>query len=301
MDMVPKKPSPIIKRNEGRRTCAQERIRNFSEVAIGFSKEEAIIEAARCLNCKTKPCEIACPVNIKIPEFIDLVYKDDISRAVSKIYETSLFPAICAHICPQETYCEGACVLKEKFKSVSIGRLERFAADYARKNGLIKLPQKQAETGKKVACIGLGPGSLALAAELKKYETVVAVGGGVGIAELYPIARGFKQAGNKVTSILGARNKELLILEKETSEISDLALITTDDGSKARKGLVTDALRDICEKEKIDAIFTIGLLIMMKFTAMVTREKNIPTFASLNPIMLDATGMCNAGLVYTGV
>ncbi len=164
----PKKPTPSIKRNEGRHQPPSERIKNFEEVALGFNFEEALTEAARCLNCKTKPCELACPVNIKIPEFVELLYNEKITEAVSKIYETSLFPAICGRVCPQENYCEKACVLKDRFGSVSIGRLERFVADYARKNGIIKLPECEKDNGFKIACIGSGPASLAVAAELRK-------------------------------------------------------------------------------------------------------------------------------------
>lgn len=171
----PRKPSPQIKRNEGKHQDRNERIKNFDEVALGFSIEEAITEASRCLNCKTKPCELACPVNVKIPEFISYLYNEDIQRAVLKIYETSLFPAICGRVCPQEEYCEKACVLREKTGSVSIGRLERFVADYARKNGMLKLPEIEKDNGFKVACIGSGPASLALASELRKkgYEVVI--------------------------------------------------------------------------------------------------------------------------------
>ncbi len=175
MENKPKKPTPTLKRNEGRHQPASERVNNFEEVALGFSYEEALVEASRCLNCKTRPCEKACPVNVKIPDFIDMLYKEDLKGAISKIYETSLFPAICGRVCPQETYCEYACVLKDKFKSVSIGRLERFVADYARKNSLMSLPKCDSHTGKKVACIGAGPSSLAVAAELVKkgYEITV--------------------------------------------------------------------------------------------------------------------------------
>lgn len=164
----PKKPSPAIKRNEGRHQDPQERIKNFDEVALGYDLEEALTEASRCLGCPTKPCEKACPVNVKVPEFINYLYNEDIQSAVLKIYETSLFPAICGRVCPQETYCEAACVLKDKFGPVSIGRLERFVADYARKNGLLQLPSIEKENGLKVACIGSGPASLAVAAELRK-------------------------------------------------------------------------------------------------------------------------------------
>lgn len=164
----PKKPTPTIKRNEGRHQDPKERIKNFEEVALGFDLEEALTEAARCLGCSTRPCEKACPVNIKIPDFINYLYNEDIQSSVLKIYETSLFPAICGRVCPQETYCEAACVIKDRFGSVSIGRLERFVADYARKNGILKLPECEPDNGFKVACIGSGPASLAVAAELRK-------------------------------------------------------------------------------------------------------------------------------------
>lgn len=136
-------------------------------------------------------------------------------------------------------------------------------------------------------------GPLGTPVEIKKLGTVVGVGGGVGIAELYPIAKAFKEVGNKVISILGARTKNLLILEEETRKISDEVLITTDDGSYGKKGVVTDALKELYQRgEKIDAVFTIGPLIMMKYVALTTKPYNTPTYASLNPIMLDATGMC---------
>lgn len=136
-------------------------------------------------------------------------------------------------------------------------------------------------------------GPLGTPVEVNKVGTVVGIGGGVGIAELYPIAKAFKEVGNKVISILGARTKDLLILEEETREISDEVLITTDDGSYGEKGVVTDALKKLYERgEKIDSVFTIGPLIMMKFVALTTKPHNTPTYASLNPIMLDATGMC---------
>ena len=175
MDNKPKKPTPSIKQNHGRHQDPLARRRNFDEVANGFTLEDAVTEAARCLNCKTKPCEMACPVNVKIPQFVDLVYKEDLGAAASKIFETSLFPAICGRVCPQEKYCEAACVLKDKFGPVSIGRLERFTADHARKNGLITPPPCAPDTGFKVACVGSGPTSLAVAAELRKLGHAVTV------------------------------------------------------------------------------------------------------------------------------
>ena len=175
MENKPKKPTPSIKQNLGRHQDSLARRSNFDEVALGFGLEEAVSEAARCLGCKTRPCEVACPVNVKIPEFVDLVHKEDIGAAASKIFETSLFPAICGRVCPQETYCENACVLKAKFGPVSIGRLERFTADYARNNGLVTPPPCAPDTGKRVACVGSGPTSLAVAAELRKLGHAVTV------------------------------------------------------------------------------------------------------------------------------
>ncbi len=175
MESKPKKPTPSIKQNLGRHQDPVARRSNFDEVALGFGLDEAVTEAARCLNCRNKPCELACPVNVKIPEFVDLVYKQDLGAAASKIFETSLFPAICGRVCPQENYCEKACVLKDKFGPVSIGRLERFTADHARKNGLITPPACAPDTGKKVACVGSGPTSLAVAAELRKLGHAVTV------------------------------------------------------------------------------------------------------------------------------
>ena len=143
-------------------------------------------------------------------------------------------------------------------------------------------------------------GPLGTPVEIKKYGTVLGVGGGVGIAELYPIARAFKQAGNEVVSILGARSKDLLILEAEMASLGRV-IVTTDDGSAGKKGLVTDAMKELyAAGEKLDAIFTIGPIIMMKFVAEASRPHATPTFASLNPVMLDGTGMCGGCRVEIG-
>lgn len=137
----------------------------------------------------------------------------------------------------------------------------------------------------------LGP--LGTAVEMKKYGTVAVVGGGVGIAEVYPIAKALKAAGNKVISILGARTKDLLILQDEMRAISDQTICCTDDGSYGQKGLVTDALRACVQQgENIQAGFVIGPIPMMKFTSLLMAELGIDPYASLNPIMLDGTGMC---------
>ncbi len=161
-------PNPTVPPNHGQRQEPNDRIKNFDEVAQGLTKEQAMQEANRCLNCKNKPCQNACPVNVQIPAFIEYLLKDDIKGAVSKIMETSLLPAICGRVCPQEKYCQGACTLKEKFGPVSIGLLERYTADRARKEHLTNPPMPQKESGYKIACVGSGPSSLACAAELRR-------------------------------------------------------------------------------------------------------------------------------------
>ncbi|MDR0735206.1 MAG: NADPH-dependent glutamate synthase [Elusimicrobiota bacterium] len=168
-------PNPSLPRRHGKRQSPRERIKNFDEVSQGLSKEEALLEADRCLNCKNPKCEAACPVNVKIPAFIELLLKDDLKGAASKIMETSLLPAVCGRVCPQENYCQGACVLKEKFGPVSIGLLERYVASAARKAGLLTPPKPSHETGLKIACIGSGPSSLSCAAELRRAGHAVVI------------------------------------------------------------------------------------------------------------------------------
>ena len=144
-------------------------------------------------------------------------------------------------------------------------------------------------------------GPLGRPADIKRYGVVAAVGGGVGIACIYPEAKALKGAGNKVIGILGARTGELLILEEEMRNVSDDIYVTTDDGTKGRKGLVTDVLNEIIGKgEKVDLVITVGPAIMMKAVADATRKYNVKTIASLNPIMVDATGMCGACRVMVG-
>jgi ferredoxin--NADP+ reductase len=136
-------------------------------------------------------------------------------------------------------------------------------------------------------------GPLGEASEIENYGTVVCIGGGVGIAPLYPIIKALKEAGNHVISILGARNKSLLMLEDEIKENSDEFYITTDDGSKGSKGFVSDVLQNLINKDKkIDIVWAIGPVIMMKVIANLTKKYNIKTIVSLNPIMVDGTGMC---------
>lgn len=136
-------------------------------------------------------------------------------------------------------------------------------------------------------------GPLGQATEIENYGTVLCVGGGVGTAPVYPIARALKEAGNKVISVLGAKNKDLLILEDKLRVVSDEVVITTDDGSYGMKGFVTDGIKSLLDKgEKIDIIWAIGPTVMMKSVANFTRPLGIKTIVSMNPVMVDGTGMC---------
>ena len=148
------------------------RAREMTEVALGYTKEMAIVEANRCLQCKNQPCVSGCPVNVRIPEFIAQVAKGEFKAAVDIIKTTNLLPAICGRVCPQEKQCQSQCtvgkVYKNAEKSVCIGRLERFVADYERNNNLTTAPEVAPSTGKKVAVVGSGPAGLTVAADCRK-------------------------------------------------------------------------------------------------------------------------------------
>jgi ferredoxin--NADP+ reductase len=144
-------------------------------------------------------------------------------------------------------------------------------------------------------------GPLGTPTPIELHGTVACVGGGVGTAELYPIARALKQAGNTVFSIVGARSKDLVILEREMASFSDAVYITTDDGSYKRKGFVTDQLKDLLDApRKIDAVYAIGPLPMMKAVSKLTKGYGVKTYVSLNAIMVDGTGMCGGCRVTIG-
>lgn len=142
------------------------RNKNFKEVSTGYTLEDAINEANRCLNCKTKPCISGCPVNVDIPDFISFIKDGDIESAYRKIKEKNFLPAVCGRVCPQENQCEKLCVRGIKNESVGIGRLERFCADWARENGVETETLSQEKTDKKVAVIGAGPAGLTCAGVL---------------------------------------------------------------------------------------------------------------------------------------
>lgn len=153
------------------------------------------------------------------------------------------------------------------------------------------------EVGEEVTDV-VGP--LGEATHIEKVGTVLCAGGGVGVAPLLPIVEGFKKAGNRVITVLAARTKDLVILEEQMREFSDEVIIMTDDGSYGNKGLVTMGMEEVIEREKVDLSVVIGPAIMMKFASLTTKKYKIKTYASLNTIMVDGTGMCGACRISVG-
>jgi len=181
-------------------------------------------------------------------------------------------------------------------------RVPLTVADYDRESGEITLVlQEVGKTTKQLGALKAGDelasfvGPLGRPTEIEKFGTVVCVGGGVGIAPIYPIARALREAGNQVISIIGARNKDLLFWEDKMRSVSDEIVVCTDDGSYARKALVTEPLKELLQSDrKVQMIWAIGPAIMMKFCALTTQPFGVKTMVSLNSIMVDGTGMCGA-------
>jgi len=178
-------------------------------------------------------------------------------------------------------------------------RIPLTIADANAENGWISLIfQEVGHSTKALATMDVGDvipvlvGPLGEPTEIKKFGRVVCVGGGIGVAPLHPIVQALKKAGNHVTTIIGSRTSNLLILENEMTNWSDRLITVTDDGSKGQKARVTEPLKEVCEKEKPDLVVAIGPAIMMKFCAETTRPYGVHTLVSLNTIMVDGTGMC---------
>ena len=220
-----------------------ERGKNINEVALGYSNNQARLEALRCLQCKNAPCIQGCPVKIDIPGFIKQIEKNNLQKAVDIIKKDSLLPAICGRVCPQESQCQLYCTLgkslKNVSKSVSIGRLERFAADWERDNGKVELPTVKTDTGKKVAVVGSGPAGLVVAADVRRE------GHSVTIFEAF-----HKTGGVMIYGIPEFRlpkkivQSEIDILEKMGVEIKTNYIV-----GKTRK------LTDLLTKDGFDAVF----------------------------------------------
>jgi glutamate synthase (NADPH/NADH) small chain len=160
------KPSPT--KIPMREQSALGRIHNFDEVPYGYTDEEAVAEAKRCLTCKKPTCIGGCPVEIDIPGFIERIAEKDFQGAIRVMKKKNVLPAICGRVCPQEDQCEKVCVLSKKMEPVAIGRLERFIADWEAKHGIMEIPEKLPDSGKKVAVVGAGPAGLTVAGDLLK-------------------------------------------------------------------------------------------------------------------------------------
>ncbi|MDD5766322.1 MAG: NADPH-dependent glutamate synthase [Candidatus Marinimicrobia bacterium] len=166
LPVLTKKDRMAIPRQKMPEQAPEIRKRNFNEVNLGFDEKTAVLEANRCLDCPRPTCIDGCPVRIKIPDFIRMIVQKDFLGAAEKIKEDNLLPSICGRVCPQEEQCEKTCVLRGKFQAVSIGRLERFVADYERKYGNFTPPHFLPSNGKKIAIVGSGPSGLACASDL---------------------------------------------------------------------------------------------------------------------------------------
>lgn len=146
---------------------AKERVKSFEEVCLGYNEEEAVLEASRCINCKNPKCVQNCPVGVNIPKFIEYIKNKDFQHAAEVVFDYNSLPSICGRVCPQESQCEGGCILGIKGQPVAIGKLERFVGDYVLENN-IKVYQKKEQNGKKVAVVGSGPAGLSCASTLAR-------------------------------------------------------------------------------------------------------------------------------------
>lgn len=186
-------------------------------------------------------------------------------------------------------------------------RIPLTIADFERDKGTITIvflivgrtTEELAELGEGESIIDF-VGPLGNPTRIERAGNVVCVGGGVGIAACYPVAKGFKQAGNSLVSIIGAKSNSSLFWEEEMTQVSDELIVCTDDGSGGKKGFVTDALRDLLDSQETDLVFAVGPTVMMRAVAELTKPLNIRTIVSLNPIMIDGTGMCGGCRVRVG-
>ena len=229
----------VLKKVPVREQDPKVRATNFDEVCLGYNKEEAMEEAARCINCKKAKCVQGCPVNIHIPEFIHEVKEGNFEEAYKVISKSSALPAICGRVCPQESQCEGKCIRGVKGEPISIGKLERFVADWARENG-IKPEAPTERNGKKVAVIGSGPAGLTCAGDLAK------LGYDVTIFEAL-----HKAGGVLVYGIPEFRLPKSAVVEKEVENVKSLG-VKIETIVIIGKSVTIDELMD---KEGFEAVF----------------------------------------------
>ncbi len=229
----------VLKKVPVREQEPQIRAKNFDEVCLGYNQEEAMAEATRCINCKNAQCVKGCPVAINIPAFIAQVKDGNIEEAYKVISESSALPAVCGRVCPQESQCEGKCIRGIKGEPISIGKLERFVADWARENGIKPEPAKE-KKGKKVAVIGSGPAGLTCAGDLAK--------AGVDVT-IYEALH--KAGGVLVYGIPEFRLPKERVVEKEIENVKSLGVkINTD--VIIGKSITID---ELFEEEGYDAVF----------------------------------------------
>ena len=229
----------VLKKVPVREQAPKVRATNFDEVCLGYNKEEAMEEASRCLGCKKAKCVEGCPVSIHIPDFIHQVKEGNFEEAYRIISESSALPAICVRVCPQESQCEGKCIRGIKGEAVSIGKLERFVADWARENG-IKPSAPAEKNGKKVAVIGSGPSGLTCAGDLAK------MGYDVTIFEAL-----HKAGGVLVYGIPEFRLPKSAVVEKEVENVKALG-VKIETNVIIGKSTTIDELMD---KEGFEAVF----------------------------------------------
>jgi len=186
-------------------------------------------------------------------------------------------------------------------------RIPLTIADWDKEEGSVTVVfMKVGTSTRKLACLNAGDnipdfvGPLGRPTEIEKFGTVACVAGGFAIATIVPIARAMRQAGNKVISIMGFRTKDLVFWEEKLDSVSDELMVTTDDGSYKRKGLVTEPLKELLQNTKVNRVIAIGPTVMMKFCSLTTKPFGIKTIVSLNPIMVDGTGMCGCCRVSVG-
>lgn len=241
---IPNKMASKIDRIDAREQDPALRATNFEEVSFGFTADEAIAEAGRCLQCKNRPCVGSCPVSIQIPDFIARAKEGDFAAAAEVISRDSLLPSVCGRVCPQESQCEGSCVLGIKGRPVNIGKLERFVGDRAIESGAFK-PTKKAPNGRRVAIVGSGPAGLACAADL------AGMGYGVKIFEAL-----HKPGGVLVYGIPEFRLPKDRIVAREIAKIEALGVEIETDVVIGRT-LTVDALLESTENggEGFDAVF----------------------------------------------
>ena len=229
----------VMKKIPVREQEPQVRAKNFAEVCLGYNQEEAMCEASRCINCKNAQCVKGCPVSINIPGFVEQVKDGNFEEAYKIISESSALPAVCGRVCPQESQCEGKCIRGIKGEAISIGKLERFVADWARENGIKPVPATE-KNGKKVAVIGSGPAGLTCAGDLAK------LGYDVTIFEAL-----HKAGGVLVYGIPEFRLPKDAVVAKEIENVKSLGVKIETDVVVGKAVTIDELLED----EGFDAIF----------------------------------------------